>query len=167
MNNICVIDDSLSNEECDVLIKEFNSKIQGSLEPPWNYDFYDVPFGHTILEKLSTNILNKYKKDYPEINLTEEKWYLTKFRYKVFKPGKYYDQIHSEQSFKDPRVLSILVYLSDHNCGTEFYNGCMVKSVKGRSLLFPPYWTHAHKGQPCPDNKERYILSAYGVFNKP
>ena len=72
------------------------------------------------------------------------------------------NKINSEEIFKEDKF-----YLSDHNCGTEFYNGCMVKSVKGRSLLFPPYWTHAHKGQPCPDNKERYILSAYGVFNKP
>ena len=73
---------------------------------------------------------------------------------------------HSEQSIEDPRVLSILVYLSDHNCGTEFYNGFTIKSVKGRAMVFPPYWTHAHKGQPCPDKKFRYILSAYATFER-
>ena len=61
----------------------------------------------------------------------------------------------------EPRILSILVYLSNHNCGTEFYNGKVIKSVKGRALIFPAFWTHTHKGQPCPDNKYRYILSAY------
>ena len=33
-------------------------------------------------------------------------------------------------------------------------------------MVFPPYWTHAHKGQPCPDKKFRYILSAYATFER-
>ena len=27
--------------------------------------------------------------------------------------------------------------------------------------MFPAFWTHTHRGQPCPENKYRYILSAY------
>ena len=166
MNNVCVIDNSLSNEECDYLIKDSTSKLEGSLGPPWNYDYYVFNNQNNIIENLAKTILEKYKQKYPEVDLTHDKWTLTNFVFKQFKPGKHFDEFHSEQSLNDPRVLSILVYLSNHNCGTEFYNGFMVQSVKGRSLVFPPYWTHAHKGQPCPDNKFRYILSAYGTFKR-
>lgn len=27
--------------------------------------------------------------------------------------------------------------------------------------LFPAFWTHTHRGQLCPDNKLRYVMSAY------
>jgi hypothetical protein len=165
MNNICIIDKSLSNEECDLLINEFSPKLQESLKAPWNYSFYDTPLDNKILQKLAYNIIEIYKKKYPEVNYTHEKWSMKKFRFKVFEPGDYYDILHSEQSSKNARILSILIYLSDHNCGTEFYDGTMVKSVKGRSLIFPAFWTHAHKGQPCPDKKRRFILSAYATLD--
>jgi hypothetical protein len=167
MNYVNIIDKALTGKQCDSLIEEFNSKIQGTLEKPRNYDYYDIPVEHKLMEKTGIKIINKYKKDYPEINLTFNSWILDPFRFQHFKPGDYYNQMHSEQSTKQPRVLSVLIYLSDHNCGTEFHNGFMVKSVKGRALLFPSYWTHAHKGQTCPEHKSRYVLSSHAVmFNK-
>jgi len=161
MNNICVIDESLSNKESDLLIKKFLPEVKQSLKNPHNYSFYDIPLNNKILQKLSFNIIETYKNKYPEVNYTHEKWSIKQFRFKVFEPGDYYNVLHSEQNSTNARILSILVYLSNHNCGTEFYDGTMVKSVKGRSLIFPAFWTHAHKGQPCPDKKRRFILSAY------
>tara|TARA_R110000744_G_C19085485_1_gene531785 strand:+ start:42 stop:548 length:507 start_codon:yes stop_codon:yes gene_type:complete len=167
MNHVKIIDKAFTDKQCDSLIKEFNSKIQGTLEKPRNYCYYDIPLEHKLVCKTGLKIVNKYKKDYPEINLTFNSWVLTAFKFQHFKPGKYYNEMHSEQSIKFPRVLSILIYLSNHNCGTEFHNGFMVKSVKGRALLFPAYWTHAHKGQLCPENKSRYVLSSHIImFNK-
>ena len=165
MNNICIIDKSLSNEECDLLIDEFLPKLEGSVRAFWNYSFYDVSFDNKILNKLTSNIIEIYKNKYPEVNYTHEKWSTQNFKFKVFEPGNYYDSLHSEQSSENARILSILVYLSDHNCGTEFHDGTMIKSVKGRSLIFPAFWTHAHKGQPCPDKKRRFILSAYATLD--
>ena len=166
MNNVLIINNSLSNKECDSLIKNSIPKLEGSLKKPWNYDYYDINEDNKTINNLSKNILKKYIKKYPEVNITWDKWSVGKFTFKQFKPGNFYDDFHSEQSIEDPRVLSTLVYLSDHNCGTEFYNGFTIKSVKGRAMVFPPYWTHAHKGQPCPDKKFRYILSAYATFER-
>ena len=166
MNHICVIDNSLSSEECDSLIKEMSQKLVGPMQPPWNYSFHNITYENKILTKLVDKIIPQYKKENPDVDLTFDSWSLENFKFKQFKPGKYYDEFHSEQSYTQPRVFAVLVYLSDHNCGTEFTDGRMVKSVKGRTLIFPAYWTHTHRGQPCPDNKLRYILSAYATFNK-
>jgi len=166
MNHICINNDSLSEEECDTLINKYSIKLKNSTTPPLNYDYYDTSYEDEILKNLADKILPEYKKQNPEINCTPGFWSLKQFRFKKFKPGKSYDEFHSEQSYGKPRVLSVLTYLSNHNCGTEFIDGRMVKSIKGRSLLFPAFWTHAHKGQPCPENKERYVLSAYATFDK-
>jgi len=164
MNNVDIIDNALSDKECDFLIKECTPQIKDSLKAPWNYSYLDIE--SELVNRLSKKLVDGYVKKYPEINLTSDKWSVEGFTFKKFKPGSFYNVFHSEQTIKDARVLSILVYLSNHNCGTEFYNGFVVQSVKGRAMVFPPYWTHTHKGQPCPDNKPRYILSAYATFDK-
>ena len=162
MNNICIIDNALSIKECDFLIKNLKNNIQGSSGNPHNYNYCDISYdGNDVLQNLTKLIISEYTKLYPEINLTYNKWKLQNFKFKEFIPGNYYNKFHSEQSFNEPRILSILVYLSNHKCGTEFYNGKVIQSVKGRALIFPAFWTHTHKGQPCPENKYRYILSAY------
>ena len=162
MNNVCIIDNALSNEDCDFLINDLKNKIQGSLRKPHNYNYCDIDYcNNNILQNLTNTIIPKYKKLYPEIDLTHNKWQLGSYRFKEFIPSNYYDEFHSEQSYENPRILAILVYLSNHNCGTEFYNGEVIKSIKGRALMFPAFWTHTHRGQPCPENKYRYILSAY------
>ena len=166
MNYIHIIDNSLSQEECDIIIDNYSKKIEGYLKEPWNYSYCDIPYEDEILQKLAVKIIESYKNKYPEVNYTHEKWSLKNFRFKIFKPGDYYDTLHSEQGSENQRLLSILIYLSNHNCGTEFFNKTMVQSVKGRAVIFPAYWTHAHKGQPCPDKKTRFILSAYATFDK-
>ena len=162
MNNICIIDNALSIKECDFLIENLKNNIQGSSGNPHNYNYCDISYdGNNVLQNLTKLIIGEYTKLYPEINLTYNKWELQNFKFKEFIPGNYYNKFHSEQAFNEPRILSILVYLSNHKCGTEFYNGKVIQSVKGRALIFPAFWTHTHKGQPCPENKYRYILSAY------
>ena len=42
MNHICVIDNSLSSEECDSLINEMSQKLVGPMQPPWNYSFHNI-----------------------------------------------------------------------------------------------------------------------------
>jgi hypothetical protein len=161
MKNVLILDNVLTNDECDLLINESRSKIHTELPSPWNYSYYDFPIEHTTTFKLGQHLISKYAELFPEINLTFNKWYLEHFKIKEFKPGNYYDDWHSEQGFNLPRIASILVYLSDHNCGTEFYNKHVVMSKKGRAMIFPAFWTHTHRGQPCPENKSRFIMSSY------
>ena len=157
-------DNALSVDECDELINTSKSSMGEKLSSPWNYSFYDFPKENELLASVGTKLVSEYVQLYPEINLTFNRWYLEPFRIKKFKPGEYYDDWHSEQGFNLPRIASVLVYLSDHNCGTEFCDNEIVYSKKGRAMIFPASWTHTHRGQPCPENKPRFIMSSYIVL---
>ena len=65
-------------------------------------------------------------------------------------------------------ILKVIqIYLSKHNCGTEFYFKKVIKSEIGKVVLFPAFYTHTHRGQVCPENKNRYIITGYFSFYKP
>ena len=57
-------------------------------------------------------------------------------------------------------MVSVII-LNELIMATYFYSKEIVISKKGRLMVFPTYWTHTHRGQPCPENKNRYIMSAY------
>lgn len=164
MEKTLIIDNALTQAECDYLINESTPLMGDELPSPWNYRFYDFPLYHSLNIKLGNFIVSEYVNRYPEINYTYNTWYLEHFRIKVFRPGKYYDDWHSEQGYHIPRIASVLVYLSDHDSGTEFYNGEVILSKKGRAAIFPAFWTHAHRGHPCPQQKERFIMTSYIVL---
>jgi hypothetical protein len=66
---------------------------------------------------------------------------------------------------QSPRMLAWTIYLNDVEEGgeTEFlYQSERVKSVKGRTLIFPAGFMHTHRGNP-PISNEKYILT--GWFN--
>lgn len=160
MENTMILDNIIADDDCDNLIERTEIFMGNEMSPPWNYVYYDFPQNDPV-SSVGNKIVDRYLEKYPEINLTFNKWYVERFRIKRFNPGKFYDSWHSENGVQVPRILAILIYLSDHNCGTEFYNNTVVQSKKGRALVFPAFWTHTHRGQPCPDNKSRYVMSAY------
>tara|TARA_R110000823_G_scaffold188801_1_gene320771 strand:- start:137 stop:658 length:522 start_codon:yes stop_codon:yes gene_type:complete len=157
----------LTKKECNYLIKECKKRTNPAEDESHGYVFFDLERTQTFTEltKLILPILEKYKKKYPEINLTKNKWALTNLRFKHFKPGKSFEKFHSEHSWKyATRLLNIQIYLSDHDCGTEFFKGKVIKSEQGKVVLFPSYFTHTHKGQKCPKRKHRYIITGYVNF---
>lgn len=165
MNHVLIVDDVLSNDACDDLIHSCSKELKTDADKhPWNYKYYDIQFNNVITEMCS-KLLENYTHQYPEISKTKDHWVLDKFRFKQFEPGKFYDGWHAEHTTQNPfRILCIIVYLSNHKCGTEFFNGEIVESKKGRALVFPTFWTHTHRGQACPDNKTRYIMNSYANF---
>ena len=166
------VNDFLTQEECDSIIKQYDSISTPGEDKHLNYEKYDIDFLKSTDNPLSA-ILNKrlpvltdmYKQMYPEIDYTGSFWQLTNLRFKKYNSGKSYDRWHSEHSIRNPhRILNVIIYLSDHNCGTEFYNDETILSEKGRITIFPSYFTHTHRGQICPENKPRYILAGYYNF---
>ena len=157
----------LSEKECNYLIKECRKRTKPSEDKDHGYEFLDLERTQTFVEltNLILPVLEKYKKKYPEVNLTKNKWALTNLRFKYFKPGKSFEKFHSEHSWSHAtRMLNIQIYLSDHDCGTEFYNKKIIKSEQGKIVIFPSYFTHTHRGQKCPKRKHRYIITGYINF---
>lgn len=162
MNNILIIDNFLTSEECDFFIEmiEKNKSVKKETEP-LNYLYCDVEKSYTT--EIESKIILQYKNKYPQINLTPSFWKINHFfRIKKFEENKFFDNWHCEHDYSHPyRIACIMIYLSDHYCGTEFFNKEVVLSKKGRLLVFPTFWTHIHKGQPCPESKKRYLMSNY------
>jgi hypothetical protein len=157
----------LTDKDCFDLIKKYKKLTKYSEEKGHNYNYYDLEKTSTFkdLNLKILPILNLYKKNYPEVDLTKNKWGLTNMRFKYFKPGKSFENFHSEHNYRYcTRLLNIQIYLSNHDCGTEFYNKKIIKSDKGKIVIFPSYFTHTHKGQVCPQKKNRYIITGYVNF---
>ena len=165
MNNTLVLDGVLSIEQCESLIKEgtasmVDSELAGVMGYRWSEFDQNT---HPIIAPITSALTQEYVKHFPAINLTQTQWYTGKWRFKHFPPGYHFASWHSEHCFAHPyRIGCIIFYLSDHNCGTEFYSTReVITSKAGRAVIFPTSWTHTHRGQLCPDKKDRYIMSTY------
>lgn len=169
MNNFILIKDNILNKnECELIINYFKNKTKSESVNGINYaPFEEKDYINFIFLRDRVKLLfDEYLKLYPQLNFVKDKWLLNDFRFKHFKPNNYFKNWHSEHSAEtNKRLLCLQFYLSDHNCGTEFYDGFTVFSKLGRALLFPAYFTHTHRGQLCPEFKDRYILGGYANFS--
>lgn len=167
-NFILVKDDVLNKNECEFTINYFKNKTASEVINGINY----AHFGKEEYEKFIFLqgklhfLIKQYLKEYPQMNFLKDKYLLNEFRFKHFKPNNYFQAWHSEHDLDNTkRILCLQFYLSDHNCGTEFYDGYTVLSKMGRAMMFPAYFTHTHRGQLCPELKDRYILGGYANFS--
>ena len=167
-NFILTVDNFLDKKECKHLLNLYKKNLkETSIVSKNNYLYNDINVSEfKYLTKLQ-NLTKLYIKKYPEANMTSSFWELTHLRFKLFKKGKSFSNFHSEVTMSSPyRFLSLQIYLTEHNCGTEFfYNKKTILSKIGRACIFPAYFTHTHKGQPD-FNKERCIITGYYSFYK-
>jgi len=164
-NFVLTVDNFFTKKECKDILKTY--KINLKLEKQTGYLYNDIILqGFKFLDKFS-KLIKLYTKTYPEADMTPSLWALATLRFKLFKKGQSFKHFHSEVSLTNPiRVLSLQVYLTEHECGTEFFRDKkVIKSKAGRACLFPAYFTHTHKGQPD-FKKERCIITGYYSFCK-
>jgi hypothetical protein len=167
MNNnfVLSIPNFLNKEECNSIIEKFNNFKKDDKFEYSSYYYCDIT--QNIFVDKFNKAIEQYKNTFKEITLTGSSWNLTNLRLKKFTSGNSFNQWHSEHCISNPyRVLNVQVYLTEHNCGTEFYNGEIIKSEIGKLTFFPAYFTHTHRGQVCPDNLDRYIITGYISFVK-
>jgi len=168
VNNFLYIKDNiLSKEDCNNIIKVCDKNLLPAHD--LGYEYYDIKKIDLLkfLVNKSNFLIKDYLKLYPQLDLVSNKFGLTNIRFKKFNKNKSFGNWHSEHCIDYPfKILNIMYYLSDHNCGTLFYNDDLILSKKGRVAIFPSYFTHTHKGQVCPDGKIRYILTGYFEFIK-
>ena len=172
-NFIHVKDSFLKKDECNIIIdfyKNFTKKEVGK-----NGNYKAVILSEDVLK--NTNIfdflkdrfqleLNEYIKTYSELNFVEP-FGLDEIRIKHWKPNKFFNKFHSEHSTENNlRILNFMIYLTEHKCGTQFLDERIIKSKTGRLVIMPSYFTHTHRGMPCPEKKDRYMLSGYFKFKR-
>ena len=149
----------LSIKECDFLIEKYKNKTTPQTDAS-GYDVYYFKHNELPFKQKVNDITVEYITKYPQLQIQASSFRLEDMRFKYFRPGNFFKVFHCEQSFELPyRILSFMVYLSDHNEGTEFYSGEVIKSEKGKAVIFPAFWTHLHRGQKC--NEDRFIMGGY------
>jgi len=82
-------------------------------------------------------------------------------------PGQGFDW-HADNAGADTadRVIACLLYLSkvDQQGHTEFqHQNLKVKPEPGKIVVFPPYWTHLHRGI-SPLSETKYTMSFFWVY---
>ncbi len=157
------IDNFFTEKECKKIISTYKKQtLDKELNSYLNYKYFDIKpdkyWGDKIL-----NLIKNYSDQYDGINAIEQ-WAIDSIRFKHFPKNYALDKWHCEHVKEYPyRIISFLIYLSDHDTGTEFYHDKItVKSKVGRVIIFPSSWTHLHRGQKT--NKDRYILSFYSYL---
>lgn len=163
---ILIKDNIFTEKECEDMINTYQQNLQQGEKELFGYSFCDIEINTFKNNHKLQYIIDEYKKTFQDINKTASIWQLNNLRFKHFKPQHSFSSWHSEHCFSNPyRVLSLQIYLSNHNCGTEFSNyDKTIKSDIGKVVLFPAYFTHTHRGQICPENKDRYIITGYVNF---
>lgn len=159
---------------CDDLVKYFNknrdkatsgtSLYQGKVSVDKTIkDSLDLSLGNSNFEKgvfeyrlHLQEILDLYVKEYPEVVRLDRfnvedvnvQWYPGKGGFKTW---------HYERGAKEnmDRVLVFMTYLNDvKDGGTHFkYQKVTTPAIKGLTIIWPPDWTHTHKGQISDDKK--------------
>lgn len=86
-----------------------------------------------------------------------------------YSPGGHFGQLHSERYSTDTqhRMLAFMTYLNDVEEGGETsfpYYGLRVKPEKGKTLIWPAEWTHAHTGE-LVKNGSKYIVTGWIQFS--
>lgn len=158
---IYVEDNVFNKKECNRIIKKFKPKLDYVLPSGVFATLGEKPY----FAKKFYEVLVKYQKTYPHIHYTPSKWQLGNFKFHFYKNGKSFDEWHNEHCMSQPhRILGMILYLTEHQTGTEFLSGGYIQSKIGRVAAFPSGFTHTHRGQVCPEKKDRFIISAYVSF---
>ncbi len=119
-------------------------------------------------------LLNECYHDYLECwPFIKGRWndmYVGPFNIQKYHIGGHYNTWHTEKEnlATSHRALAWMTYLNDVEDGgyTDFLHfDLSIKPEKGKTIIWPAEWTHAHKGNPV--NSEKYIITGWFHFPKP
>lgn len=117
-----------------------------------------------------TTFVNNYKEKYEYCFIGHECVEISEpWNIQLYYPGEYYSVWHTENTGISPfnkRHLVFMTYLNTVDSGgeTEFlYQNCKIKPVKGKTLIWPAYFTHTHRGSPS-INEKKYITTGWLEF---
>jgi len=122
---------------------------------------YDHPSFVQYREYLK-KVIYKYQERYPEVRVFDKFGMIEIPQIQYYRPGQGYKVWHCERSGKENRCLVFMTFLNTApRAGTHFkYQDLTVPAEKGLTLIWPPDFTHTHKGQ-ITKQHEKYILTGW------
>ena len=188
-NLISIYDNGLTPEECKSLIDYFESNDEywslkqdgmmskDNIVKEWKDSqdrtmsffrdgyFQDNLVNQTILKSINF-FIEKYKEENPEVNMLNS-WALRNcYNLQKYEPGGGYHKLHCENYSTGHHRSNVLVWMYYLNTvkeggGTYFSNyDLTINAVEGRLVLWPPYWTHMHKGV-VSNTSQKYIATGW------
>ncbi|WP_282604883.1 2OG-Fe(II) oxygenase [Pelagibius sp. Alg239-R121] len=113
--------------------------------------------------------VHDYAKRYPAFGmvLNSGQCKLTHPLLERIEPGQGFDwHIDGNKPGTENRVLSTILYLAtiDQGGETQFaYQGKAVRPAAGMLVIFPPFWTHLHRGA-TPAEGQKYNLTSFVIL---
>lgn len=162
---IYVRDNVIPDFVCEELIRYYEDnkkeRFENNLKPQFTQTTLSQNNSLMVLPYIENNI-KEYKELFPYL---PEPTNMELFRIKKYNPNTddqfdwHCDAINKESS---DRFLAILVYLNDvdYDGETEFQDLKIIPK-EGSILIFPPFWTHPHRGLPVKGKSSKYIMSTY------
>ena len=124
------------------------------------YDYFNELF----------NCYNDYKEQWPFLDANIQTLDIPSFNIQRYLPGDHFSKIHTERSSTSTshRVFAWMTYLNDldKNSGgsTKFEHfDISIKPKKGKTLIWPAEWTHAHSGDVIKSGV-KYIITGWMCF---
>ena len=116
------------------------------------------------------NCYNDYKEQWPFLDANIQTLDIPSFNIQRYLPGDHFSKIHTERSSTSTshRVFAWMTYLNDldKNSGgsTKFEHfDISIKPKKGKTLIWPAEWTHAHSGDIIKSGV-KYIITGWMCF---
>ena len=116
------------------------------------------------------NCYNDYKKQWPFLNESIQILDIPSFNIQRYLPGDHFSKIHTERSSTSTshRVFAWMTYLNDldkdSGGSTKFKHfDISFQPKKGKTLIWPAEWTHAHSGDIIKSGV-KYIITGWMCF---
>ena len=181
-NFISIYDNALDKNFCTQIIEDFENDKENQTEgksgnhqiklhvkksTDINHSFTDNSSTSKIISSCLRTYIQEYKKVYPDIDALPP-WRITNvYNIQKYNPSDGYYKTHCEVTdrLSGKRVLVWMIYLNSVNDGGTLFPSydIGVQAMQGRLVLWPPYWTHHHKGQ-ISHTKTIYIATGWYEF---
>ncbi len=129
-----------------------------------NYSIFNDYFNELF------NCYNDYKKQWPFLNENIKTLDIPSFNIQRYLPGDHFSKIHTERSSTSTshRVFAWMTYLNDldkkSGGSTRFEHfDISFQPKKGKTLIWPAEWTHAHTGSVLKSGT-KYIITGWFDF---
>ena len=116
------------------------------------------------------NCYNDYKEQWPFVKEKFNSVDIPSFNLQRYLPGEHFSKIHTERSSISNmhRIFAWMTYLNDveddaNGCTNFVHYKLKIKPEKGKTLIWPAEWTHAHAGEVLTKGK-KYIITGWICF---